>query len=110
MSKRKPKALPHDESTQYAKQIIWAIVGVLVSGVAFGGWKASQFIQTELAFKNDVIVAQAQAQTALDLQMEDIMERLAHLRAKPKKDAQDHAQIRFLEGQLERVRKMRAIK
>lgn len=93
-----------------AKYWIWGILGSMVFGLAFGGWQASQFVNKELASKNEVIVAQAQAQTALDLQMEDLMERIARLEAKTKKTAEDQRQITFLRGQLERVRKMRSIK
>lgn len=98
------------ENVDQIKFWIWGILGTLVAGLAFGGWKAANFVHEELASKNEVIVAQAQAQTALDLQMEDLMERIARLEAKKNKTEEDRRQITFLRGQLERVRKMRSIK
>jgi hypothetical protein len=57
-----------------------------------------------------MVAVATQAQTALDLQMEDIMARIANLKAKPKKDQEDYNQIKYLQEQLDRVRRMRSIK
>jgi len=92
------------------KQWVLGILGTLVFGLAFGGWAVRDYISRELASKDEVIVVQAQVQTALDTQMEDIMARIANLEAKPKKTQYDYDQIKYLRDQLERLRKMRAIK
>ena len=107
MTKRSRK---QSESVSYAKQWAWGIVGTLVTGLAFGGWAVRSYIEDELASKDDLIVVQAQVQTALDQQMEDVMARIANLEAKPKKSQYDYDQIKYLRDQLERLRRMRAIK
>ena len=107
MSRKKPQ---ENGSMALAKSWLWGILGTLVAGLAFGGWKASQFVENDLASKAELVVVQAQAQTALDTQMEDLIARIARLEAKPKKSQDDRDQIKYLRDQLERLRKMRAIK
>lgn len=85
--------------------VVFAAAGTIVGSV----WGASTYVQT-LATKNDLVVVQAQAQTALDQQMEDIMARLARLESKPNKTADDRDQIKYLRDQLERLRRIRSIK
>ena len=105
MTKRK-----HDWLVGHARAWTFSILGVLVTGLAFGGWKASQFIENDLASKAEVIVAQAQATTALDTQMEDLIAKIARLEAKSRKTQDDRDQIKYLREQLERIRRIRAIK
>jgi hypothetical protein len=85
--------------------VVFAAAGTVVGSV----WAASEYVQT-LATKNELVVVQAQAQTALDTQMEDIMARIARLEAIRNKTADDRDQIKYLRDQLERLRKMRSIK
>ena len=106
MTKRKKEAEP----VNHAKQWVWGILGMLVVGLAFGGWRVRDYIAEELATKSEVQVAQAQAQTALDTQMEDLMARIANLEAKKNKTSEDVRQIAYLRSQLDRLRKMRSIK
>ena len=107
----KPKSkVKHDWLVSHARAWTFSILGVLVTGLAFGGWKASQFIENDLASKAEVIVAQAQATTALDTQMEDLIAKIARLEAKSRKTQDDRDQIKYLREQLERIRRIRAIK
>ena len=87
-----------------------AAVGLAALGTVAGSvWGASAYLQG-FATRDELIVVQAQVQTTLDTQMEDLMARIAHLEAKPKKTQQDRDQINYLRGQLDRLRKLRAIK
>jgi len=93
--------------------IHWLKVGMIVFaalGTVFGSvWAASEYVQS-FATKNELIIVQAQVQTALDQQMEDIMARIANLEAKPNKNQYDRDQIKYLRDQLERLRRIRSVK
>ena len=86
-----------------------AVAFAALATVAGSVWGASAYLQN-FATRDDLIVVQAQAQTSLDTQMEDIMARIARLEANPKKTQDDRDQIKYLRDQLERLRKLRAIK
>ena len=87
-----------------------AAVGLAALGTVAGTvWGASTFVQT-LATRDELVVVQAQVQTTLDLQMESIIAQIARLEAKQPKTQDDRDQINYLRGQLDRLRKMRAIK
>lgn len=105
MAKRK-----EEEFVGYAKQMAWGIVGTLVTALAFGGWYVSQYVENELTHTGDFVVVQAQAQTALDQQMEIIIAQIARLETKTPKTQDDRDQIKYLRDQLDRLRKIRAIK
>lgn len=95
---------------KYAKQIIWSIVGTLITGLAFAGWQIRGYVADELVHKSAFVVVKAQAETALDEQMEILIARIAQLDAKRPKTADDHAQLKYLRDQLDRLRKIRTIK
>ena len=106
MTKRKTK--------EEGKDVIhWLKIGMVIfaaAGTVIGSvWAASEYVQT-FATKNELVVVQAQAQTALDQQMEDIMARIARLENKRNKTADDRDQIKYLRDQLDRLRRIRSIK
>jgi septal ring factor EnvC (AmiA/AmiB activator) len=107
MTKHKAKS---NGATAHARAWIFSILGVLVTSLAFGGWKASQFIENELASKNELIVVQVQAQTALDQQMEGLIAQIDRLDRKLNKSADERDQLKYLRDQLERLRKIRSAK
>ncbi len=84
-----------------------AAIGLAALGTVAGSvWGASVFVQT-LATKDDLVVVQAQAQSALDRQIEDLVEKLNNARAKPNKTNADVAYIQYLERQLESAKRIR---
>jgi hypothetical protein len=99
-----------EEGSEMIHMVKVGMAGLTVLSVIAGTvWGASEYVQT-FATKNEMVAVATQAQTALDLQMEDIMARIANLKAKPKKDQEDYNQIKYLQEQLDRVRRMRSIK
>ena len=105
MTKRK-----HNGVHSWITAKLGAILGAVVLALALGGWQAANFVHTALASKDEIIVVQAQATTALDNQMEDLISKIARLEAKQRKTADDRDQIKYLRDQLERIRRIRAIK
>lgn len=87
-------------------------IALFIGAIGGYGWLITTFATRAVVaeIRQTVIVAQTQAQTALDIQMEDIMARIARLEAKPNKNSEDVRQINFLRAELERVRRMRSIK
>lgn len=67
------------------KQIAFGLLGTLVTGLAFGGWAARDFID-RLAMKEDVLVAGGKADFVLDRQMEAVINQIAFLERKPNLD------------------------
>lgn len=105
--KRKRK---EDEGMGHAKQWIWGILGVLVTGLALGGWQVRSYVADELASKGDVIVVQVQVQSLYDVRIEQLTIQRDRLTRKAKKTEKDLQDLRDIEKELELARKMRAIK
>lgn len=89
---------------------MWSILGTLVTTLAFGGWHMRSYVEDSLVHKSEFIVVQAQAQTALDQQMELLIAQIERLQSKASKSQDDREQIKYLREQLDRLRKIRSIK
>jgi hypothetical protein len=77
----------------------------LVTTLSGAGWYARE----TLATKGDVVVAASKAETALDLQMEALISKIAQLDSKVGKTQEELEQLRYWRQQLERLRKMRGL-
>jgi len=44
-----------------AKELLLGLLGVLVTGLAFGGWGASEYLNAKYAARDAVLVAEAKA-------------------------------------------------
>ena len=95
-------------ASAHARAWTFSILGVLVTGLAFGGWRASQFIENELASQNDLIVVAVKADFALDQQMESLIAQIDRLDRKPNKTVDERDQLKYLRDQLERLRRIRS--
>ena len=80
-------------------------MGTIVTTLGGAGWYARDTIAT----KEDVVVAASKANTALDLQMESLIQKIAKLDSKVGKTQEELEQLRYWRQQLERLRKMRGL-
>ena len=77
----------------------------IVTTLLGGGWYAHE----TLATKDEVLVAGGKANTALDLQMEDLISKIARRRdAKKNKTNEELEQLKYWRALLERLRKTRS--
>jgi len=90
-----------------SEKIGWGIVGTLVTGLAFGGWAARDYLD-DFASKGEVQVAAAKADYVLDRQMEDLVRQIAWLERKPNKTQEEFNQLKYLRRLLENMRKVRS--
>jgi len=102
--------IKHDWLAGHVRAWSFSILGVLVTGLAFGGWRASQFIENELASKGEVVIVQVQVQTLYDARIEQLAIQRDRIIRKPKKTEQDLQDLRDIERELELAKKMRSIK
>jgi len=91
-----------------AKQMVWGILGILITGLAFGGWTAHDFMVNRLAMKDEVLLAGGKADFVLDRQMEAIINEISHLERIKNPTAVEMERLRHLRAQLELMRKVRA--
>ena len=97
----------HRKTGKRAEALLWSILGVVVSGLALGGWAARDYIEERLASKEDVIVAGTKADFSLDKHMEYLLERINQLERKRNKTVDDRDQLKFLRDELNRLRAIR---
>jgi hypothetical protein len=90
------------------KQLLLGLLGVLVTGLAFGGWGASEYLNMKYAARDDVMVAGAKAEFVLDRQMESTINEIAHLERKRNPTNAELERLRYLRQQLDQMRKVRA--
>jgi Na+-transporting methylmalonyl-CoA/oxaloacetate decarboxylase gamma subunit len=105
-----------DDMTYLAKigMVVFAVLGTISGAV----WGVSEYAQkfakhdevttATKSIREDLTVVAAQATTALDQQMEDLIARIAYLDRKPNKTAEERDQLKYLRDQLERLRRTRA--
>ena len=93
---------------QFSTGLLVAILGTLVTGLAFGGWHVHDFMVTKLAMKEDVLVAGAKAEFVLDRQMESTINEIAHLERKRNPTPSELERLRYLREQLQQMRRVRA--
>lgn len=85
---------------------ILSILGVLITGLAFGGWSARDYV-SKLATKEDVKVAGTKADYALDRQMTAILRDINRIEDKTDKTVDDREQLKFLRDTLKEMREVR---
>jgi len=85
---------------------ISAIIGLIIP-LAGAGWWASETLAGK-ADKEDVRIVAAKADTALDTQIEYLIAKVTRLEQKKYKSRYDIEEIKYLRGQIERLRKLRA--
>lgn len=113
MTKARKAARQHAERrglNRWITGLLGSILAVVVTSLALGGWKAHTFVTEELASKDEVIVAGTQAQTALDIQMRHLIAQISRLEEKRNKNADEREQLKYLRGELERLRKIRSLR
>jgi len=104
MTKHKAKA---SGASAHARAWTFSILGVLVTGLAFGGWRASQFIENELASKEAVTVVGIKADVLLDKLMEGLLRQINELERKVKKTVDDRQHLEYLRREWDRLRSIR---
>lgn len=102
------KAKDRRKGAVHATVLLYSILGTLVTGLAFGGWKARDWIENELASKVEVIVAGTKADYSLDIHMQRVIAEISRLEAKRKLTQEERDQVKFLRDDLERLRKIRS--
>lgn len=91
-----------------AKQLIMGLLGVLVTGLALGGWGASEYLNSRFAAREAVLVAEAKADFVIDRQMEATINEIAFLERKRNPTNVELERLRYLRAQLDQMRKVRA--
>jgi len=90
-----------------AKELLLGLLGVLVTGLAFGGWGASEYLNAKYAARDAVLVAEAKADFVLDRQMEAIINEIGHLERKKAHTPSELERMRYLRDQLKTMRDVR---
>ncbi len=94
-------------SAKRASILMWSLLGGVVLSLTGGGWYVRDFVATELASKDEVIIVAQKADFAIDRQMEAVIAQIAHLDGKAKKTPEEIEQLKYLRQQLELMRKIR---
>ena len=94
-------------SVKRASILMWSLLGSMILGLTGGGWYVRDFVATELASKDEVVIVAQKADFAIDRQMEAVIAQIAHLDRKPNKTAEEIDQLNYLRQQLELMRKIR---
>ena len=81
---------------------------MLVTGLAFGGWGASEYLNSRFAAREAVLVAEAKADFVIDRQMEAIINEIGYLERKKNPTPSEFERMRYLRDQLQQMRKVRA--
>ena len=79
---------------------------LVLAGIVGGGWEAHQYVQDNLATKDEVIIAGAKADLLLDARLEALIKQRDDIIRKPKKDARDVRDLDYLEKQIDYLRKV----
>lgn len=90
------------------KRLLAALLLMVVLGMAGGGWAASEYLRTQYASKDEVLLAGAKAEFVLDRQMESIINEIAWLERKGNLTNAELARMAYLRQQLDQMRKVRA--
>lgn len=94
-------------SVATVKRLLLGIFGMLVTGLALGGWGAHEYLYSKFAGKEEVLLAGAKADFVLDRQMESIINELAYLERKTNLTNAELVRLQYLRVQLEQMRKVR---
>ena len=100
-------SIERPKSSKRAETLLWSILGTVVTGLAFGGWAARDYIEERLASKEDVVVAGVKADYALDQQMAALIAQISYLERKKNKSAEEINQLDYLRNQLQIMRNIR---
>ena len=87
--------------------MMWSLVGTLVLGTVGGGWYVRDYIDTQLASKEEVKLAGNKADFVLDQQMAALIGQIGYLERKGNKTAGERQQLDYLRKQLEHMRNVR---
>jgi hypothetical protein len=87
-----------------SKEIVAGFVAV--AGVAGGGWGAHEYLNSEFASKEAVMLAGGKADFVLDQRIEALVAQIAFLEAKRNKTAEELNQLNHLRQQLDIARKV----
>jgi hypothetical protein len=93
---------------QFSTGLLVAILGTLVTGLAFGGWHIRDYLSNNVAMKEEVLVAAGKADFVLDRQMESTINEIAHLERKRNPTPSELERLRYLREQLQQMRRVRA--
>lgn len=97
-----------DKQSHRAEVLLWSILGVVVTSLAFGGWAARDYVDNNLASKEQVVVAGTKVDFVLDQQMAALIAQIAYLERKQRKTQDEVNQLNYLRGQLDIMRKVRS--
>jgi len=93
---------------KFSTGLMVAILGTLVTGLAFGGWHVHDFMVTKLAMKEDVLVAGAKADYLIERREEAIVRQIAELERSPKElTPTQRSHLENLRKELEEARQVR---
>ena len=87
--------------------MVWAFIGGLAV-VAGSGWTAREYVNTNLASKDEVLLAGNKADFVLDQQLAAVQSRIGFLEGKTNKTRTDHDELNYLRKQVEIMRKVKA--
>jgi len=93
---------------QFSTGLLVAILGTLVTGLAFGGWHIRDYLSNNVAMKEEVLVAAGKADFVLERQMEATINEIAFLERKGNLTNAELARLAYLRQQLDQMRKVRA--
>ena len=91
-----------------AEVLLWGIFGTVVTTLALGGWAARDYVDNNLASKDEVVVAGVKADFVIDQQMAALIAQISYLERKQRKTQDEINQLNYLRQQLETMRRVRS--
>ena len=92
---------------QFSTGLMVAILGTLVTGLAFGGWHLREYLANNVAMKEEVLVASNKADYLLERREEAIVREMAELERVKQRTPTQNSHLENLRRQLEEARKVR---
>jgi len=88
------------------KTLVTGLLGVLVTGLAFGGWHVRSYLAENVASKQEVLLVGAQVDFLLDQQIESLVAQISYLEKKRNKSQEELNQLNYLRKRLDTMRKV----